>query len=357
MQRRLLSSFVFIILACVGIYQSQTTLPNPKATVTPKATPTPKVSEQREEDEPIRIETDLVILNIRVVDRMGRPITNLRKEDIKVYEDGVPQQIEYFSKELVPTNYAIVVDNSGSMRRQLEKVIESTRILIRSNLPDDETCIIRFISSDKIEILQDFTTDKALLEEALEKMFIEGGQTAVIDAVYLAAERVNEYEKAKDQYERKRRALILISDGEDRNSYYTEKQLFEFLKETDVQIYTIGFTSDLSKEGGFIRKSPREKAEALLKRLAEETGGKAYFPQSISELDLIAKDIAAELRTQYVVGYYPTNRTEDGRFIRIGVTVTDGPNKEKRIAITKAGRVAGGKLKDNPSLQPARPIQ
>lgn len=344
-------SSLFLFVTFVGVYQAQTILQNPATTATPKATPTPRVVLE-EDDEPIRVETDLVNLNIRVVDRMGRPVTNLRKEDIKIYEDGVLQQIEYFSKELVPTNYAIVVDNSGSMRRQLEKVIEATRTLVRSNLPDDETCIIRFISSDKIEILQDFTVDKTLLEEALEKMFIEGGQTAVIDAAYLAAERVNEYERAKDPYERKRRALILISDGEDRSSYYNEKQLFDFLRETDVQVYTIGFTSDLSREGGFIRKSPREKAEALLKRLADETGGKAYFPQSISELDAIARDIASELRMQYVVGYYPTNKAEDGRFIRINVVVVDGPNKEKRIAITKSGRIAGGQLKDRPSLQP-----
>lgn len=330
---------------------------NLKATVspTPTATKSPSPAQSpSEEDEPIRIETELVNLSVRVVDRMGRPITNLSKEDFKVYEDGVLQPIEYFTKEEVPTNYAIVVDNSGSLKKQLEKVIEATRILINTNRPDDETCVIRFISSDKIEVLQDFTSNKNLLTEALEQMFIEGGQTALIDAIYLAAEKVSEYEKSKDPYEKKRRALIVVTDGEDRNSYYNEQQLFNLLRETDVQIYAIGFTSDLSSEGGFISKSPREKAERLLKRLAEETGGKAYFPQSVEELEGIAREISSEIRTQYLISYYPTNPEKDGKFRSIRVVVADGPRKEKRIAITRTGRIAAITTPDGnskPSLQ------
>ncbi len=322
----------------------------PKKSSTPKPSPTKSPSE---EDEPIRIETELVNLSVRVVDRMGRPVTNLRKEDFKVYEDNVLQPIEYFTKEEVPTNYAIVVDNSGSLRRQLDKVIEAARILITTNRPGDETCVIRFVSSDKIEVLQDFTSDKNLLLEALDQMVIEGGQTAVIDAVYLSVEKVSEYERLKDPYEKKRRALIVITDGEDRNSYYNEKQLFDLLRETDVQIYTIGFTSELSKEGGFISKSPREKAERLLRRLAEETGGKSYFPQSIEELETIAREISSEIRTQYLISYYPTGSERDGKFRSIRVVVADGPNKEKRIAITRTGRVSRMTTEDSskPSLQ------
>jgi len=336
--------------------QTPTKSPSPiksPASTTPAKVPSPSSTQPpSDEDEPIRIDTELVNLSVRVVDRLGRPVLNLKKDDFKVYEDGILQPIEYFTTQEVPTNYAIVVDNSGSMKRQLEKVIDATRILINTNRPDDETCVIRFISSDKIEVIQDFTSDRSLLEEALDQMVIEGGQTALIDAVYLGVQKVAEYEKAKDPYEKKRRALILVTDGEDRNSYYNERQLFELLRESDVQIYVVGFTSDLSNEGGFISKSPREKAERFLKRLAEETGGKAYFPQSVNELDRIAKEISSEIRTQYLISYYPTNPSKDGKFRSIRVVVSDGPNKEKRVAITRTGRVAAASNETTkPSLQ------
>jgi VWFA-related protein len=112
-----------------------------------------------------------------------------------------------------------------------------------------------------------------------------------------------------------------------------------------VQIYTIGFVNELEKEGGFVSKSPRDKAVNFLKRLAEETGGKSYFPNSVNELNEIAKDIASELRTQYLVSYSPSNEKRDGSFKNIKVVVDDGPNKQKRIAITRTGRTALPEIK------------
>ena len=134
--------------------------------------------------------------------------------------------------------------------------------------------------------------------------------------------------------DRKRRALILVSDGEDRNSYYNEKQLFDLLRESEVQIYVIGFVDELSKEGGFIGKSPQGKAKAFLERLATETGGKAYFPASANDLPHLRKEISNELRTQYSIGYIPSNDRRDGTYRTIKVSVNDGPNNQKRIAIS-----------------------
>ena len=305
----------------------QTTAP------TPNPTPNP-------EDEVIKIDTELVNLNVKVVDRNNRPINDVPQSDFTIFEDGVPQQIDFFSKAEVPTNYSLVIDNSGSMRSQIDKVIEAGKILVGTNRPDDETSVIRFISSDKIEVLQSFTSSADDLNYALDNMYIEGGQTAIIDAVYLAATTVNEYDSKTKNVDRKRRALILVSDGEDRDSYYTEAQLFELLRETDVQIYVVGFVGDLSKDRGFISKSPQGKAKAFLERMAKETGGKSYFPQSTNDLAGIAKEIGAELRTQYSIGYIPTNDRSDGTFRNIRVTIKDGPDKQKRIAVTKAGRVA-----------------
>jgi Ca-activated chloride channel family protein len=220
-------------------------------------------------------------------------------------------------------------------------VIEAGKILVNANKPEDETSIIRFVSSDKIEIVEDFTKNKADLIDALDtKIYIEGGQTAITDAIYLAAQQVTKYEQSLGSVDRKRRALILVSDGEDRNSFYTQQQLFDLLRESDVQIYVVGFVKDLSADKGFISKSPQGKARAFLERLAADTGGKSYFPNDVTELNGIAREIASELRTQYSIGYLPSNDRKDGTFRNIKVVIEDGPNKQKRIPLTRAGRTA-----------------
>jgi Ca-activated chloride channel family protein len=121
------------------------------------------------------------------------------------------------------------------------------------------------------------------------------------------------------------------------------------LKESDVQIYVVGFINELSKDGGFISKSPQGKAKAFLERLATETGGKAYFPNSTSELRSIAADISSEMRTQYSIGYLPSNDRKDGTYRNIKVMVDDGPNKQKRIAVARAGRIAESDKTQAPS--------
>lgn len=350
-----LLSIVFciaLVSAFYGLLQADAQTSNPQTVATPSPTstkkpvptivPPPTPSPTPEEDEgTLVIETDIVGLNVRVIDRNNRPINGLTKNDFQVYEDNVLQEIDSFSKAEVPTNYTMVIDNSGSLRQQLEKVIDAGKVIIGTNKPDDETSIIRFVSSDKIEIKQEFTNDKTELFDALDNLYIEGGQTAIIDAVYLAAQMTDEYEKSRNPNDKKRRAVILVTDGEDRDSFYNEQQLFEVLRESDVQIYVIGFIGDLSKEGGFIAKSPQEKAKNFLEKMAKETGGKAYFPATVGELNGIAQDIASELRTQYLVSYYPTNTKKDGSVRQIKVVIADGPNKQKRIAVTRTSRKAG----------------
>jgi Ca-activated chloride channel homolog len=304
----------------------------------PKPTPTPPEPEI-DEGSTIVVNTELVTLNVRVIDRNNRPINNVRENEFHVFEDNVLQPIESFTREEVPISYGLAVDTSGSLRSQLQAVIDAGKTIINSNKSGDETFLVRFISSDKIETVQDFTTSKDLLMDGLDSLYVEGGQTAIIDAVYLSAERVAEYKKG-DENDRRRRALIVITDGEDRNSFYKEPQLFQRLREEDVQIYVIGFVNELDKDAGFIRKSPRDKAVALINRLASETGGRAFFPQSISELPQIANEIVRDLRTQYVLSYNPTNKLRDGTFRAIRVAVDDASSRDKRIALTRNGRVA-----------------
>ena len=306
-----------------------------------KPTPTPTPPEILDPESTIRINTELVELHVRVIDRNNRPINNVPQNDFQIFEDGVPQKIETFTREEVPISYGLAVDTSGSLRSQLQSVIDAGKTIINANKPGDETFLVRFISSDKIETVQDFTASKELLLDGLDSFYVEGGQTAVIDAVYLTAEHVSGYRKG-DEGDRRRRALIVITDGEDRNSFYKQEQLFSKLREEDVQIFVIGFVNELDKDAGLIRKSPRDKAVNLIKKLASETGGRAFFPESISELPQIANEIIRDLRTQYVISYNPTNKEQDGTYRAIKVTV-DQPSdssSEKRIALTRTGRLA-----------------
>ena len=311
--------------------------PPPPPVLKPKPTPTPP--EEFEENDVIKVNTELVTLNVRVIDRNNRPIDNVRQADFHVFEDGVAQPIESFSREEVPISYGLAIDTSGSLRSQLQGVIDAGKTIINSNKPGDETFLVRFISSDKIVTVQDFTASKDLLMDGLDELYVEGGQTAIIDAVYLTAEHVAAYKKGDDN-DRRRRALIVITDGEDRSSFYSQEKLFARLREEDVQIYVIGFVRELDKEGGLIRKSPRDKAVTLINKLATETGGRAFFPEALSELPQIANEIVRDLRTQYVVAYNPTNKLRDGSFRSIKVVVDDGSSRDKHIALTRNGRVA-----------------
>jgi Ca-activated chloride channel homolog len=304
-----------------------------------KPTPTPTPPEELEADSIVRINAELVQLHVRVIDRNNRPINNVPKSEFHVFEDGVPQTIETFTREEVPISYGLAVDTSGSLRSQLQSVIDAGKTIINSNKQGDETFLVRFISSDKIETIQDFTANKDLLMDGLDSFYVEGGQTAIIDAVYLSAEHVSEYRKGNEG-DRRRRALIVITDGEDRNSFYKQEQLFARLREEDVQIFVIGFVNELDKDAGLIRKSPREKAVNLINKLASETGGRAFFPDSVAELPQIANEIVRDLRTQYVIAYNPTNKTQDGTFRAIKVTVDQPSNSDKRIALTRTGRLA-----------------
>jgi Ca-activated chloride channel family protein len=308
------------------------------------STPSPAISPAPVEDEEVlRVDTEEVSLNVRVVNVNNRPVSNLNQANFEVYEDNVLQPISSFTTVEVPIINALVIDNSRSLRTQLEKVIEAGKILVGKNRPQDESTIVRFVSKDKIEVVQDFTTNKASLNNALDNLFVEGGQTAIIDAIYLAAKKVEQYQNSQKKDDFKLRALIVVSDGDDRGSSFQEQQLFELLRASNVQVYIVGFVNNLSKETDAGGVNRQEKAKAFLNRLSQETGGKVYFPNSIDELPQIATDISAELRTQYLISYVPTNETRDGTFRKIKVSVAEGASKEKRTAITRTGRTSAPK--------------
>jgi Ca-activated chloride channel family protein len=270
-----------------------------------------------------------VLFNVLVTDASGRPVSDVNKADFKIYEDGVPQELSFLNKREGPLNYGLVVDTSGSLRPEFEKVISTAAGLVSMNSPDDETFLIRFISWDKIDMVQDWTTDQALLRKGLGDLFIEGGQSAIIDAVYESANHL--FQRLKTADAPRRAGLVLITDGEDRQSYYTERQLMKLLRNLNVQVFIIGFTEELEKK-------PSIKATNLLLKLAQESGGRALFPSN-ALADAI-RIIHQELTAQYFIGYTPTNQTRDRSARKIRIEIGDKPGREGRLAVNQPSYVA-----------------
>jgi Ca-activated chloride channel homolog len=267
-----------------------------------------------------------VLLHVRVTDPTDKAVLDVPQSSFHVTEDGVPQKITLFMNKEIPLIYGLVIDSSGSVRSQLQQILNAAGRIVLSNRPSDETFIVRFISSDKITVEQEPTSDKAALWKALSGFYAEGGSSAVVDAVYLSAEKLAEQ---KDAGELRRRALILVTDGEDRVSFYKKDQLFQLLNSNNIQVFTIGLTKEL--------KESRVKAMELLKKLAVDTGGRTYFPASSSDIERIASDIINDVRMQYVIGYEPSGGDPGKDFHKVQVSITENPNQEKRVAITRVG--------------------
>lgn len=268
----------------------------------------------------------MVLLHVRVTDPNGKAVADVPQSSFQVSEDGVPQRIEFFLNDRVPLSYGLVIDNSGSLHEQIQKVVHATIRIVNSNTDSDETFVIRFISSDKIEVVQEPTSNKNLLIEGLNGLYIEAGQTAVIDAVYLSAQKLAAVKS--DITQPRRKVLVLITDGEDRNSYYKEKELLKILNSVDSQVYIVGLTA-------LVKPERREKATRLLNRIAGETGGRLFVPASPRDLERISDEIINDIRTQYVIGYVPTSSSKD--FHKVQVNLAESPNLEKRIAFTRVG--------------------
>jgi Ca-activated chloride channel homolog len=267
----------------------------------------------------------MVVLNVRVTDLAGKAVANLQQSSFQITEDGVPQKISLFVNDKVLLRYGLMIDNSGSMRSQFEEVVRTGITIVNSNEADDETFLIRFIDSDKIENVQELTTDKAKLIAGLDSLYVEIGQTALIDAIYLGADYLLK-QKADDRNVR-RKALLLITDGEERISFYKKEDLFRLLGSSGIQVYIIALTNALEDK-------KREKAISFVSQLASETGGKAFFPSSVTELGYVSNDIINDIRRQYVIGYVPSGGDSKKAFHKIQVSISDNPNQEKRLAVT-----------------------
>ena len=256
----------------------------------------------------IRVDTNLVLIPVTVTDPMNRFVTGLEKENFKLFEDKKEQNISAFSSEDAPISVGVVFDCSGSMGKKLEKSRVAVAQFFKTANPEDEFFLVQF--NDTANLIQPFTRS---LEEIQNRLtFTQSkGETALLDAVYLA---LHEMKNAKNP----RKALLLISDGGDNNSRYTEGEIKNLVKEADTQIYAIGIYETASGRG----RTPEEAAgPALLTEIAEQTGGRQYSVENLNELPDIAAKIGVELRNQYILGYSPQNQEHDGKYRHVKVTV------------------------------------
>jgi Ca-activated chloride channel family protein len=270
--------------------------PRPKPSV--KADPTPQSN--------IRVDSTLVLIPVTVTDPLNRFVTGLDKENFKVFEDKKEQVVKQFSSEDAPLSVGVVFDCSGSMGHKLEKSRLAVAQFFKMANPEDEFFLVQF--NDAATLIQPFTTN---LEEIQNRLaFTQSkGRTALLDAVYLA---LHQMKKAKNP----RKALLLISDGGDNNSRYTEGEIRNLVKEADVQIYAIGI---YESAGGRSRTPEELSGPGLLTEIAEQTGGRQYPVDNLNELPDIAAKIGVELRNQYILGYSPQNLDRDGKYRRVQV--------------------------------------
>lgn len=278
------------------------------------------------DDYTLKVDVDLRLLHVTVFDWKEQLIKGLRKESFNVYEDKIQQDITLFKVEDIPVSLGLVIDNSGSMRSKRNRVNQAAITFAKTSNPEDEIFLINF--NDQVFLDQDFTRNLDDLTDALDHIDARGG-TALYDAVYLALEHIREGQEEK-------KAILVITDGQDRESRYRFDTVLEFARESYASIYLIGLFDKLSE---LTRKE--RKAAKLLKQLSEETGGKYFFPESVDEVHAICTEVAHEIRNQYTLGYKPTNLSRDGTWRDVTVRVLGSPKgKRKWIARTKRGYYA-----------------
>ena len=268
-----------------------------------------------------RAGVDVVSVNVTVTDGQERFVTDLTQDDFLLYEDGVLQETTYFSRRQLPIALALMIDTSASMDERMTTAQEAAIGFSRRLRPEDLAEIIDFDS--RVEILQAFTNSIDALEEAI-RLTSAGGSTSLYNALYIS---LRELKKAPLRVEDVRReAIIVLSDGEDTSSLVSFEEVLDLAHRSETAIYSIGLKTD--EEGSGFRE-----ADFVLRELAQETGGRAFFPEQIEDLAGIYEQISDELSSQYSLGYVSANPLQNGQWRRIVVQM----KRENTIARTKQG--------------------
>jgi len=260
---------------------------------------------------PIQVNVNMVMVGVTVTDPYDRIVTGLEKNNFEIFDEKVPQEIESFSTEDAPISVGMIFDASGSMSDKIEKSKEAALQFFKTSNPEDEFMLIQF--NERPDLISSFTSKFEKLQDRL--LFVKsGGRTALLDAIYLG---LNEMKKARSS----RKALLVISDGGDNHSRYTESEIKRAVRESDTQIYAVAVLEPLASRN----RTPEEAAgPSLLSDLATVSGGRMFSVEDASELPDIAEKISIELRNEYVIGYKPSNLVRDGRWRRIKVKL-DAP--------------------------------
>jgi Ca-activated chloride channel family protein len=312
--RRLSQAFLSLMFLCVFALTIQAQKPVP-ATTPPD-----------DKDKPIILNTDLVTMNVTVTDLYGRFVSGLKQNAFTILDENSEQKIEFFSDEDAPVSVGIIFDVSGSMNgEKIQKARQALSKFIGTSHPMDEYFLIAF--NKRAQLLLDRTRNG---EAVLDKLQLvqPKDNTALYDAVYLGTEKVTTGAHQK-------RALIIISDGQDNNSRYTFSDVRRELKESDVSVYAIGILG-----GGDASSSEGVTGQSYLEELAGVTGGRAFFPQTNIEMDEIFERIALELRHQYSIGYRPANFNNDGKWRKLKVKVKPPRGLPRLFVRTKEGYYA-----------------
>jgi VWFA-related protein len=273
----------------------------------------------------IAVDVDLVVLHPTVRDRKGRFVSDLREQDFEVYEDGVRQAIRLFQYEDTPVTVGLVVDHSRSMRPKLGQVTAAARAFVRSSNPQDQMFVVNFSEAVSLGLpgAVSFTNSSTELEGAIANT-PAAGMTALYDAVVAGIEQLQV--GAQDK-----KVLLVISDGGDNASAHDLADVLKVAERSSAIIYTIGLSDEYDPD-----RNPR-----VLRRLAKETGGEAYFPGQLSDVVAVCKHIAHDIRNQYTVGYVSTNVTPKGTYRAVRV-VARAAGRGKLFVRTRAGYIAGG---------------
>jgi len=246
----------------------------------------------------LKVDVPVVLVNTTVSDLKGRLVAGLERQNFRIWEDAVEQKLEYFSLEDMPLSVGLVFDATGSMADKLSVARNAAIAFLKTSNPRDEYFLIEF--SDQPKLVQNFTTDISQLQKYIFSTSAQG-LTPLFDAVHLGLETITSGKNTK-------KALLIITDGEDNHSHYTFADIREFTREQDAQIYAIGLVSSLV-------------GQTTIKDLVETTGGRAFFPNSVNQLEDICTRIAIELKNQYLLGYRSSNEARNGQWRQIRVEV------------------------------------
>ena len=277
----------------------------PRVTIKPRPRPaTDDITGVRPAN--IRVDSTLVLINVTVTTPLNQVVTGLDRDHFRLFEDKVEQTVTQFSSEDAPLSVGLVFDISGSMGAKLHKSRQAAAQFFKTAGHEDEFFLVQF--SDRPQLLVPFTYQTEEIQNRLA--FSQSkGRTALLDALYMA---MSQMKKAGNP----RKALLVLSDGGDNSSRYTQSEIKNLVREADVQVYAIGIFEPVSARG---RTAEELSGPTLLSDLAEQTGGRHFPVENVNELPDIAAKIGIELRNQYVLGYTPTNQKKDGKYRRVRV--------------------------------------